>query len=230
VYPPRNDWNGRSPATPVSREEETTLEYVSSSSCESPSAAVPIPLMQMHDSYIVAQTTDGLVIVDQHALHERILYNEFQRRLTSGRLTAQRMLIPQTIQVSPAEAALLEESTELLAKLGIEVAPFGPATWAGQQYPTVLAERGVKMDAFFRELLDALNENDTTTPEHILEAVLAMMACKAAVKAGAPLSLAEMQQLLAGLDEVDKSSSCPHGRPTTLRLTLKDLHKQFHRT
>ncbi len=226
VLPIRSD---REPFVP--REAMKTLpEYVSSSYSESSSPATPIPLMQIHDSYIIAQTADGLVIVDQHALHERILYNDFQRRLTSGKLTAQRMLIPQTIRVSPAEEALLEESTELLAKLGIEVTPFGPATWAVQQYPTVLAERGVKMDAFFRELLDALNEDKTTTPEHLLETVLAMMACKAAVKAGAPLSQAEMQQLLAGLDEADKSSSCPHGRPTTLRLTLKDLHKQFHRT
>lgn len=228
-YPTRKDWDTRSSVLPASREDGTSAsEYVSSP--RSGSESTPIPLMQVHDSYIVAQTADGLMIVDQHALHERILYNEFRRRLTSGKLTAQRMLIPQTVQVSPAEAALLTESTELLAKIGIEVAPFGPNVWAVQQYPTVLAERGVKMDAFFRELLDALGEDETTDPERLLEAVLAMMACKAAVKAGAPLGLAEMRQLLAGVDDVEKSSACPHGRPTTLRLTLKDLHKQFHRT
>ncbi|MBN1553996.1 MAG: DNA mismatch repair endonuclease MutL [Phycisphaerae bacterium] len=238
------DSERRYPGTLLSESQSSRSEIVSPAPQEESSEYIPtetatedihpdfpaIPLMQVHDSYIVAQTADGLMIVDQHALHERILYNEFHRRLTSGRLTAQRMLIPRTVQVSPAEAALLEESTELLAKLGIEVAPFGPNTWAVQQYPTVLAERGVKMDAFFRELLDALNDDETTDPERLLEAVLAMMACKAAVKAGQPLRQEEMRQLLAGLDEVDKSSACPHGRPTTLRMTLKDLHKQFQRT
>jgi DNA mismatch repair protein MutL len=228
--PVRTEPESRPAVASASRDEETITEYVSSSASEPQSAAPAIPIMQVHDSYIVAQTADGLMIVDQHALHERILYNEFRRRLTAGKLTAQRMLIPQTFAVSPAEAALLEESSELLAKLGIEAAPFGPNVWAVQQYPTILAERGVKMDAFLRELLDALSEDETTDSERLLEAVLSMMACKAAVKAGAPLSQAEMQHLLEGMDEVEKCSSCPHGRPTTLRMSLQDLHKQFHRT
>ncbi|MBN1943372.1 MAG: DNA mismatch repair endonuclease MutL [Phycisphaerae bacterium] len=221
----------QSTVTSVSREEAKPLpEYISSQESEEQPAVAVVPLMQVHDSYIVAQTPDGLMIVDQHALHERILYNEFRRRLTAGRLTAQRMLIPQTVQVSPAEAALLDEATDLLGKLGMEVAPFGPNVYAVQQYPTVLAERGVKMDAFLRELLDTLGDDEQADPERLLEAVLAMMACKAAVKAGAPLSLEEMRQLLTGAEEAEKASACPHGRPTTLRLSLKDLQKQFHRT
>ncbi len=189
-----------------------------------------VPVVQIHNAYIVAQSDDGLMIVDQHALHERILYNEFKARLAKGKLTGQKMLIPQPVTVTPAEAALLEESKPLLATLGMEVAPFGPNVYAVQQYPTILAERGVAIDAFVRELLDRLAEEKTTDTEHVLEELLAMLACKAAVKAGTPLGAEEMLDLLNGLDVAEKASACPHGRPTTLRLTLRDLEKQFHRT
>ena len=185
--------------------------------------------MQVHDSYIVAQASDGLIIVDQHALHERVLYNDFKRRLLDGAMQTQPLLIPLSITVTPAEADMLSEATELLGKIGIEVSPFGPDTFAVQRYPTVLARRGVAMDAFLRELLDKMAEDETVDPERLLEDVLAMMACKAAIKAGDPLGQAEMQALLDSADGLEKCSACPHGRPTTLRLTLKDLEKQFHR-
>jgi DNA mismatch repair protein MutL len=188
------------------------------------------PLMQVHNSYIVAATDNGLMIVDQHALHERLLYNEFKHRLVDGNLTRQKMLIPRTVAVTAAEAALLEGCTELLAKLGFEVSAFGPNTVAIQQYPTILAERGVQMDAFLRELLDTLAEDESAGPEQIMDEVLAMMSCKAAIKAGDPLKPAEMEALLAAAEAAPKSSSCPHGRPTTLRMTIRDLEKQFSRT
>ncbi len=186
--------------------------------------------MQIHDSYIVAQTEDGLIIVDQHALHERVLYNDFKRRLLNGPLTGQKMLIPQTIEVTAGEASLLEGAVDLLGRLGIEVVPFGPNSFAIQQYPTVLAERAVEMDVFLRELLDRLAEEDRTDGERMMEEVLSMMACKSAIKAGDPLGEAEMQDLLNAAEHTEKSSSCPHGRPTTLRMTLKDLERQFHRS
>ena len=185
---------------------------------------------QVHDSYIVARCPDGLIIVDQHALHERVIYNDLKARLASGPLTAQRMLIPQTLTVTPAEANLLGANEELLAKLGIEVAPFGPETIAIQQFPTLLAGRGVQGVEFLREVLDTLGEDSSAGPEQLIEDILQVMACKAAIKAGQPLSSAEMESLLARREDVEKSSSCPHGRPTTLKLTLQDLEKQFKRT
>lgn len=187
------------------------------------------PLLQIHNTYIVSQTADGLSIVDQHALHERINYNELKRRLAEGNLTKQRMLIPQTISVTPAEAALLEEAGELLATLGFEIEPFGPGTYAIQQYPTLLARRGVEMTDFLRELIDTLREDETATAERMLEKVLAMMACKASIKAGDPLSEDEMRQLLEQAEGIDKSNACPHGRPTTLNISLKELEKSFKR-
>ena len=188
-------------------------------------------IFQVDNTYIVAQNDDGLMIVDQHALHERILYNAFKRRLLDGegKLCAQKMLIPETIEVTPLEAATLENSTKLLARMGIEVSSFAPGTYAIQQYPTVLAERGVKMGTFIRELLDSVADDETTDSERMFEAVLSMMACKAAIKANHPLSPDEMLDLLGSSNGQDKISACPHGRPTTLKLTIKDLEKQFKR-
>ncbi len=201
-----------------------------------PESPVEIPqptgagAMQVHNSYLVIQTPDGLEIIDQHALHERILYNELRERLADGKLAGQRMLIPATFSVSQAEAATLEQHAELLARLGIEVSPFGPNTMAVQQFPSLLTARGVSPDEFLRELLDRLAEDETLDAERLLEDVLAMMSCKAAVKAGDPLTDQEIASLLERAQTAEKASACPHGRPTTLRLTLKDLEKQFHRT
>ncbi len=195
-----------------------------------PAAPRGLNVMQIHDSYLVLQTPDGVSIIDQHALHERILYNQFRRRLAEGRLSSQRLLIPQPLQVTQAEADLLDRSSELLSSLGIEVQPFGPGTVAMQQFPTLLAERGVQADDFLRELLDSLSEDETFDPERALQGILSVLACKAAVKAGDPLTPDEIEGLLAQVEDLDKASSCPHGRPTTLTLTLGDLEKQFRRT
>ena len=195
--------------------------------------------MQVHGSYIVVACRDGVEIIDQHALHERLLYNDLKRRLAeagSGRLTSQRMLIPETLSVTPAEAAALEANADLLARLGIEVLPFGPqrdrrpSAVAVQQFPSLLAERGVVASEFVRDLLDMLADRETVEPEHLIEGVLEIMACKAAVKAGDPLTAGEIDSLLARREQAEKSSACPHGRPTSLKLTLKDLAKQFKRT
>ncbi len=186
--------------------------------------------MQVHNSYIVTSDDDGIAVIDQHALHERIIYNDLKRRLADGACTSQRMLIPQPLTVTSAEAALLEEKSDLLTKLGIEVAQFGPAAVAVQRFPSLLAERGVAADQFIRDLLDQLGEDETAQPEKLIEDVLEMMACKAAVKAGDPLTAEEIDSLLTRADGIDKASSCPHGRPTQLKLTLKELEKQFKRT
>ena len=214
------------PLTPASSAAAPTQEMP-----DAHEAAEPFPrAVQLHNSYIISADADGLVIIDQHALHERILYNDLKRRLTEGALVAQRMLIPQTFEVTVSEMAALAAHRELLASLGIEVDPFGPRTLAVQKFPSLLAERGVEAAPFLREVLDRLADDETTDSERLLEDVLEMLACKAAVKAGDPLTDAELHALLARREETEKASSCPHGRPTTLKLTLRDLEKQFKRT
>ncbi|MFA6133566.1 MAG: DNA mismatch repair endonuclease MutL [Phycisphaerae bacterium] len=186
--------------------------------------------MQVHNAYIVAPCEDGLVIIDQHALHERMIYNDLRRRLSTGKLAGQRLLIPQPLGVTAAQADLLARFAELLATLGIEVAAFGPGTVAIQQFPSLLAGRGVAAAEFMRELLDKLAEDENTDSERLLADVLEMLACKAAVKAGQALTAVEIDALLARREECEKGSACPHGRPTTLKLTLRELEKQFKRT
>jgi DNA mismatch repair protein MutL len=185
--------------------------------------------IQLHNSYLVAQSDDGLVIIDQHALHERIMYEELLARVNRGPLEAQRMLIPQVVDVSTTQLALLEQIQPLLGKLGIEVSAFGPASVAVHAFPSFLEK--LEPGTFVRELLERGEQELLDLHEEaLLHEVLDMMACKAAVKAGDPLSPTEIEALLARRELVERSSNCPHGRPTTLRLSLRDLEKQFKRT
>jgi DNA mismatch repair protein MutL len=189
----------------------------------------PLPAIQLHNSYLVAQSDDGLVIIDQHALHERIMYEELLARVSRGPLEAQHLLIPETFEAASAQMALLEKIQPMLRRLGIEVSPFGPTTVAVQSFPSFLEK--LEPGRFVRELLErGEQELLDMHEEELLHEVLDMMACKAAVKAGDPLTAAEIEALLARRELVERSSNCPHGRPTTLRLSLRDLEKQFKRT
>ncbi|HEX3356453.1 MAG TPA: DNA mismatch repair endonuclease MutL [Tepidisphaeraceae bacterium] len=192
-------------------------------------SAKPQAAIQLHNSYLVAQSEDGLVIIDQHALHERIMFEELIARVTRGPLESQRLLIPITLPASSRQVALLDQIQALLQRLGIEISSFGPETIAIQAFPSFLE----KLDPadFVRELLErGEQELLDLHEEELLHEILDMMACKAAVKAGDPLTQAEIEALLARRELVERSSNCPHGRPTTLRMSLRDLEKQFKRT
>ncbi len=185
--------------------------------------------IQLHNTYLVCETDDGMVIIDQHALHERILYDQLKNRLTTGCLEAQRLLLPETVTVTPAEAALLETHADLLDRLGLEVTPFGSDSVAVHSFPVLLKD--VAASGFVRDLIDTLSQQaNQPESENIIHEVLDMMACKAAVKAGDPLTPEEIDALIVQKELVEKSSNCPHGRPTTLRLTVKELERQFKRT
>lgn len=185
--------------------------------------------IQVHNAYLIVETADGLMIVDQHALHERILYEELRKRMTERRLEAQRLLMPLVMQVPADRLETLETHEGLLTQLGIELAAAGPQSVALHAFPTLLQER-VDQERFVRDLLDLLAEKGSQPgAETLVHDVLDMMACKAAVKAGDPLTPTEIQALLERRAVAERSSHCPHGRPTTLRLTLRDLEKQFHR-
>jgi DNA mismatch repair protein MutL len=187
--------------------------------------------IQLHNTYLVAETADGLVIIDQHALHERILYEELFARATRGPLEGQRLLIPEILPISPRHAAALETVRPLLTKLGIETTDFDSQSIAVHSFPSLLSKLSPR--EFLRDLFDQLLEvgggGSKLTPEELLHEVLDMASCKAAVKAGYPLSHEEIAALLARKEQVDRSSNCPHGRPTTLRLTINDLERQFKR-
>lgn len=190
--------------------------------------ALPSGVMQIHNTYLVAQTDDGVIIIDQHALHERILYERFRERVLQGPLESQGMLMPVPIAASPARSESAEHFRPLLEKLGIDVRAFGPDALAVQAFPTLL--KNVDIAAFVADLLDRLAEcGEAASDETAIHAALDMMACKAAVKAGDALTLDEMHALLEMRHLTERSSNCPHGRPTTLELTTRDLEKQFKR-
>ena len=190
----------------------------------------PWRAMQVHNSYIVAATETGLVIIDQHALHERILYEEVSARLAAGRLASQGLLIPLTLQLGRPDLERLLRHGELLDRLGIEVTEFGPDAAAVHRVPALLVERKSDPAEFLRDLIDLLAEHDSAEPHALLDKLVATIACKAAIKAGEPLTDEEIQALLNRRRGLGRGSSCPHGRPTTLALSLEDLHRQFKRT
>ncbi len=185
--------------------------------------------IQIHDSYIVEQTDEGFVIIDQHALHERMLYEILRQRVRSGNLESQRLLLPENFDVTEAQADAIENNADLIARLGIELAPFGPRTYAVQSFPTLLSKASPL--AFVQDLIDLLvAKSGQLNAENLLDEVLNMTACKAAIKAGQKLTNEEIQQLLADRQRFETTNRCPHGRPTTIKFTVSELEKQFKRT
>lgn len=185
-------------------------------------------VIQVLDCYLVMESDKGLVIVDQHALHERVLYEQFRQRVLSGAVESQRLLVPQSVEMSLKETALLLSHRELLSELGFGVEEFGSGTVLLTAYPALLARADhVRLLRDVAEQLDlpgrAPNRRDLT--EHLLS----MMACKAAIKAGQKLSIEEMERLLAYRNLIDDSHHCPHGRPTALVLSREALDRQFGR-
>ena len=185
--------------------------------------------VQMHNLYLVAETDEGIVIVDQHALHERVMYEQLRARIAVGSLESQRLLLPETLRITPDQAALIETHANLFERLGIEITPFGRDAVAVHAFPALLKDTDVP--SFLRDLLDRLAHQPAgSSTEVVIHKVLDMMACKAAVKAGDVLSESEIESLMAKRHLIEKPGSCPHGRPTMLRLTKADLDRQFKRT
>ncbi len=187
-------------------------------------------VLQVHSSYLVTQDEHGLLIVDQHALHERVMFESLLEAVSKGNLESQRLLMPAMVEVDAAQLELLEPLGPLLARIGIEAEPAGPAAVAVHAFSSFLFERGVEPPEFVRDLLErTAREGVNLDTEAALHETLDMMSCKAAIKAGDRLSDREIAELLGQRERVERSSNCPHGRPTTLRLTFRDLEKQFGR-
>ncbi|UCD75466.1 MAG: hypothetical protein JSV91_00825, partial [Phycisphaerales bacterium] len=197
---------------------------------ELPSLRPVADILHVHSSFLVTQDEQGLVIIDQHALHERVLFERLKARLDRGKLESQRLLMPATVDLETYQDEAVEALKPMLERLGIEAELIGPATLAIHSFTSLLFERRVEPVGFMQELLaKASGGGLSDDAEAALHEVLDMMACKAAVKAGDRLSPEELQDLLAQREAVERSSACPHGRPTSLRLTVQDLEKQFRR-
>lgn len=188
-------------------------------------------VLQVHNSYLVTQDEHGVLIVDQHALHERVMFEVLLERVSRGPLESQRLLAPAVVEASPERVERLGELAPLLERIGVVAEPMGPRTIGVHAFATFLFERGVDPVGFIGEVLDKLDGGDFAPDgEDALREVLDMMACKAAVKAGDRMSDAELQALLDLRAEVERSSNCPHGRPTTVRLSIRELERLFGRS
>jgi DNA mismatch repair protein MutL len=190
--------------------------------------AEPLKALQLHDSYLIAETSDGMMVIDQHALHERILYEELKRRVEKGGVESQRLLVPEPVHLSAAEAALVLEHQATLHELGLDVEPFGGDTVLVVSTPVML--RSVAPERLLRDLSEHLGSKPLPpTKDALLADLLHMVACKAAVKAGQRLSAEEIAALLERRHLVADSHHCPHGRPTALVFTKSELERQFGR-
>ncbi len=184
--------------------------------------------MQVHNRYLVAEDAQGLVVIDQHALHERILYEQLRRRVMAGTLESQRLLVPDPVSLMPPEVAAVLEARELLRELGIEVEPFGGDTILVSSYPAMLAN--FSPEDVLRQVVQQLTgDGQSLNRRNLLDELLHMIACKAAIKAGDRLSTEEVTELLRQRHLYQDTHHCPHGRPTSLVFTNEELDKRFKR-
>jgi len=195
---------------------------------QAPPAATPRAL-QIHNRYLVAETEQGVTIIDQHALHERILYEQLRQRMTSGNIEMQNLLVPEPVDLAAAEAAAAVENRDLLAELGMKIEPFGGNTVLITGFPAMLAN--LNPVEVLRELLeDLLCGGAKPDRRDLLDGLLHTIACKAAIKAGDRLSAEEIDTLLSQRRHINDPHHCPHGRPTEVIFTREELDKQFKRT
>jgi DNA mismatch repair protein MutL len=183
---------------------------------------------QVGASYIIAEGPDGLFLIDQHAAHERILYEKFMAARDQKEIASQGLVTSATVQLPPDQATLLSGQLELLASLGFQVEPFGPNTFVVRAVPALLArmDPAVALTAVVEDL-----EAEKTPLEAEVEAKVILRVCKtAAVKAGQSLSIVEMEAMIRQLEDCQSPHTCPHGRPTLIHLSAAQLARQFGRT
>ena len=183
---------------------------------------------QVHETYIVAQTSDGIVIVDQHAAHERLVYERMKAELEAGGVQRQVLLVPAVVELDPAEADRVGRAADELAALGLVLEPFGPGAVLVRETPALLGE--VDAAGLVRDIADDLAENGAALVlAERLQAVCSTMACHGSVRAGRRLAAAEMNALLRQMEATPHSGQCNHGRPTYVELKLADIERLFGR-
>lgn len=185
--------------------------------------------IQIHNCYLITETDNGMIVIDQHALHERILYEQTREKVLSGKIESQKLLVPEPVKLAPTEAIAVLEARELLSEMGIDVQPFGGDTVLVSGYPAMLAN--INPEELLRQVVDhLLSEGKNPDRRDILDSLMHMISCKAAIKAGDRLTPEEIMALIQQRELVQDSHHCPHGRPTSLVLTKQELDRKFGRT
>ena len=203
------------------RVEEAPADYV-------PDTPLGIARAQLHETYVVAQTADGIVIVDQHAAHERLVYERMKKALSNGGVARQPLLIPEVVDLDPSEVTRVSGRAEELAELGLVVEAFGPDAVMVREVPAMLGKLDVK--GLIRDLADDIAESgNALSLKERLEDVSGTLACHMSVRAGRRLNAEEMNALLREMEATPHSGQCNHGRPTYVELKLADIEKLFGR-
>ena len=225
------------PFAPAYRSEQPTMAGLSEPSTraepEAAPALVEYPLgsarAQMFDNYIIAQNATGLLLVDQHAAHERLVYERFKAQLASGPVPSQAQLIPVVVELPEEDCARLEDAAPELEKFGLYLERFGPRAIAVRETPALLGNTDIS--GLVHDLADGLAEWDSTAAvSDRMEAIIARMACHGSVRSGRRLRVDEMNALLRDMEATPHSGQCIHGRPTYVELRQKDIERLFGRS
>lgn len=184
---------------------------------------------QMFDNFIVAQNGESLLLIDQHAAHERLVYERFKAQLAAGPVASQLQLIPVVVELPEEDCARLEEAAPVLERLGLYLERFGARAVAVRETPALLGQADI--DGLVRDLADGLAEWESTAAlADRLEAIIGRMACHGSVRSGRRLKLEEMNALLREMEATPHSGQCIHGRPTYVELKKSDIERLFGRT
>ena len=178
--------------------------------------------------YVLMENANGLVLVDQHAAHERVLFEELRRRMEQQGVPTQKLLLPQTFDVPPRDADWIEHNLSILQKMGIGIESFGPGTFKIDSLPSFLDVSDAAQ--FMRKVIDDLKgAGNSASAMRLGEEMIAKTVCRHAVKANDPLGYPEIEKLIRDLLDCDLPYCCPHGRPTMIQISLAELEKKFGR-
>ncbi|MBM7624117.1 DNA mismatch repair endonuclease MutL [Sporohalobacter salinus] len=206
--------------------KESQLDYNNNDSTKSLSSF--LPLGQIHNTYIIAQGEDGFYIVDQHAAHERILYNELMEKFKQADIQSQSLLMPVRLELTNPEIEILKENKDNLENLGFKFESFGGQTYIVRAVPNLLHKLDIK--ELCLDIIDSLLEKGKIQePTEIIEDLIVLMSCRGAIKSGKSLVPGEMESLLQQLEDSGDQHTCPHGRPTIIHFSKKELDKKFQR-
>ncbi len=183
---------------------------------------------QLHETYIVAQTRDGIVLVDQHAAHERLVFEQLKAQAEEKGIAAQALLIPEVITLSADDRDRILAQTEALSGIGLTIEPFGAEAVAVRETPAILGE--INAEALLRDVLDELADGGSGTVRSRIDAILSRMSCHGSIRAGRAMRGDEMNALLRQMEATPKSGQCNHGRPTYVELKLSDIERLFGRS
>jgi len=182
---------------------------------------------QLKETYILCQSDEGLLLIDQHAAHERIVYESLKKAYQSMKIEGQAFLIPHRLEFSLKEGRVIEEKTHQLTQLGVELEHFGGSTFLLRSVPSILVD--AKWEDFLLDLVPVLEEEEDLSKDKAMDKLLTVMACHGAIRAGKRLSQQEMISLINQLQEMDLPTNCPHGRPIFRRFSFYEIEKMFKR-